>query len=87
VTVETGQPVISSGPYAAVRHPMYTAAIILYAATPVALASGWGLLPAAVLAAMIVWRLTDEEAYLAHHLSGYVDYQRRVRARLIPGVW
>jgi len=87
VTVETGQPVISSGPYASVRHPMYTAALILYVATPLALGSWWGLLPAAVLAAVIGWRLIDEEAYLARHLAGYVDYQRRVRARLVPGVW
>jgi len=87
VTVETGQPVISSGPYACVRHPMYTAAIILFAATPVALASWWGLVPAAMLAALIVWRLIDEEGYLARHLAGYTDYQQRVRARLVPGVW
>jgi protein-S-isoprenylcysteine O-methyltransferase Ste14 len=87
VTVETGQPVISNGPYAAVRHPMYTAAIILYVATPLALASWWGLVPAAVLVAVIVWRLTDEEDYLVHHLSGYVEYQSQVRARLVPGVW
>lgn len=87
VTVETGQPVISSGPYAAVRHPMYTASIILYGATPLALASWWGLVPAALLAAVIVWRLIDEEAYLAQHLAGYIDYQRKVRARLMPGVW
>src|SRR5262249_32616246 len=45
VTVEAGQPVISSGPYAIMRHPMYTAAIILFGATPVALASWWGLVP------------------------------------------
>jgi protein-S-isoprenylcysteine O-methyltransferase Ste14 len=87
VTVESGQPVISSGPYAAVRHPMYTAAIILFVATPVALASWWGLVPAAALAALIVWRLVNEEAYLARNLTGYVDYRNRVRARLIPGVW
>ena len=87
VTVETGQPVISLGPYAVMRHPMYTAAIILYVATPVALASWWGVAPAAVLAAVIVWRLIDEEAYLAKHLAGYADYQSRVRARLVPGIW
>lgn len=87
VTIEPGQPVISSGPYAAVRHPMYTAAMILYVTTPVALASWWGLVPAAALAAAIVWRLIDEETYLASHLAGYVDYQHRVRARLVPGVW
>jgi protein-S-isoprenylcysteine O-methyltransferase Ste14 len=40
-----------------------------------------------VLTAVIVWRLVDEEAYLARHLAGYVDYQRRVTARLVPGVW
>jgi protein-S-isoprenylcysteine O-methyltransferase Ste14 len=87
VTVENGQPVISSGPYAAVRHPMYTAAIILYVATPLALASWWGLAPAALLAAIIVWRLMDEETYLARHLPGYAEYRGKVRARLIPGVW
>jgi protein-S-isoprenylcysteine O-methyltransferase Ste14 len=87
VTVESGQSVISSGPYAAVRHPMYTAAIILYVATPLALASWWGLVPASLLVAVIVWRLIDEEAYLARHLAGYVDYRQRVRARLVPGVW
>src|SRR3954466_15949235 len=87
VTVETGQPVISSGPYATVRHPMYTAAIILYVATPLALAWWWGLVPAALLVGVIVWRLTDEEAYLSHNLAGYADYRRRVPARLVPGVW
>ena len=87
VTVETGQPVISSGPYAVVRHPMYTAAVILYVATPVALASWWGLVPAAVLTAVIVWRLIDEEAYLVRELAGYTDYRRKVRTRLVPGVW
>jgi protein-S-isoprenylcysteine O-methyltransferase Ste14 len=87
ITVETEQPVISSGPYAAVRHPMYSAAIVLFGATPVALASWWGLVPAAMLTATIVWRLLDEESYLAGHLPGYVDYQRNVTARLVPSVW
>lgn len=87
VTVEAGQPVISTGPYAAVRHPMYTAAIILYVATPVALASWWGLIPAAVLVAVIVWRLLDEENYLACNLPGYESYRSKVRRRLVPGVW
>jgi protein-S-isoprenylcysteine O-methyltransferase Ste14 len=87
VTVETGQPVISSGPYAVVRHPMYTAAVILYVATPIALASWWGLVPAAVLTGVIVWRLIDEETHLARNLPGYDDYRRKVRRRLVPGVW
>jgi protein-S-isoprenylcysteine O-methyltransferase Ste14 len=87
VTVEAGQPVISRGPYAVVRHPMYTAAIILYVATPVALASWWGVAPAAVLAAVIVWRLIDEEDYLARNLPGYEEYLRKVPWRLVPGAW
>jgi protein-S-isoprenylcysteine O-methyltransferase Ste14 len=87
ITVEADQPVISNGPYAVVRHPMYTAAIVLFGATPVALASWWGLVPAAVLAGAIVFRLLHEEDYLARHLTGYIDYQRRVRARLVPGLW
>jgi protein-S-isoprenylcysteine O-methyltransferase Ste14 len=87
VTVETGQPVISSGPYAVVRHPMYTAAVILYVASPVALASWWGLVPAALLTGVIVWRLIDEETHLSRNLPGYDDYRRKVRWRLVPGVW
>jgi protein-S-isoprenylcysteine O-methyltransferase Ste14 len=87
VTVEIAQPVISTGPYAVMRHPMYTAAIILFVATPVALASWLGLAPAALLAALIAWRLIGEEAYLDRHLSGYIEYRHRVRARLVPGVW
>src|ERR1041384_398117 len=62
VTVETGQPVIASGPYAAVRHPMYTAAIILYVATPLALGSWWGLVPAAVSVAGIRLCITQKNA-------------------------
>jgi protein-S-isoprenylcysteine O-methyltransferase Ste14 len=87
VTVETAQPVISTGPYAVVRHPMYTAAILLFVATPVALGSWRGLVPAAVLCGLIGWRLIDEEAYLARELPGYVEYRGKVRARLVPGVW
>jgi protein-S-isoprenylcysteine O-methyltransferase Ste14 len=66
---------------------MYTAAIILYVATPVALASWWGVAPAAVLAAVIVWRLIDEEDYLARNLPGYEEYLRKVPWRLVPGAW
>jgi protein-S-isoprenylcysteine O-methyltransferase Ste14 len=79
--------VISTGLYAIVRHPMYTAALALFLGTPLALASWWGLVPAALLLAALVWRLLDEESYLARNLPGYTDYQRRVRTRLVPGIW
>ena len=87
VTVERNQPVIATGPYALVRHPMYAAALPLFLATPPALGSWFGLIPAAIVVAAIVWRLTDEETHLVRDLAGYEDYRRKVRFRLIPGIW
>jgi protein-S-isoprenylcysteine O-methyltransferase Ste14 len=87
VKVERDQPVIATGPYALVRHPMYAAALPLFLATPPALGSWFGLIPAAFVVAAIVWRLTDEEKHLARDLAGYEDYRAKVRARLVPGVW
>jgi protein-S-isoprenylcysteine O-methyltransferase Ste14 len=87
IRVDSEQRVISSGLYAFVRHPMYTAALALLLGTPLALGSFWGLIPAALLCAAIVLRLLDEENYLAHNLPGYTDYQRTVRTRLVPGIW
>lgn len=87
VQVDSGQKVIDTGTYARVRHPMYVGAIVLFLATPPALGSWWGLVPVALLIAVIAWRLTDEEAYLSRNLPGYDDYRRKVPARLVPGVW
>ena len=87
VTVERNQPVVATGPYALVRHPMYAAALPLFLATPPALGSWFGLIPAAIVVAAIVWRLTDEETHLMRDLAGYRDYRDKVRARLVPGVW
>jgi protein-S-isoprenylcysteine O-methyltransferase Ste14 len=87
VTAEEGQPVISSGPYALVRHPMYSGGILLVVFTPLALGSWWGLVPAVLLWAAIVVRLLDEERLLRATLPGYEAYCQKVRFRLIPGVW
>lgn len=87
VKVEAGQGVVSSGPYALVRHPMYAGSLIAILATPIALGSLWALVPAILVCAVIVVRLFDEERYLAANLSGYVNYCGKVRYRLIPGVW
>lgn len=87
VTVEGNQPVISTGFYGVVRHPMYTSALLWFFGTPLALDSLWGLVPAVLLGATLVARLLDEERYLARNLPGYVDYQRKVRTHLIPGLW
>lgn len=81
------QRVISSGPYAWVRHPMYATALVMLLGIPIALGSWWGVLIVAALVPVLIWRLTDEERFLARNLPDYVAYQRRVRYRLLPLVW
>lgn len=87
IRVEAGQPVISTGPYAMIRHPLYSGALLLILFTPPALGSYWILLVLVPMVPVLIWRLIDEERFLAQNLSGYTDYCRRVRFRLIPGVW
>lgn len=79
--------VISTGPYALVRHPMYAGAIIMLLGIPIALGSWWGLLVIVAMMPALIWRLFDEEAFLARNLQGYEEYQKQVRYRLIPLVW
>jgi protein-S-isoprenylcysteine O-methyltransferase Ste14 len=87
VRVEAEQRVISTGPYARVRHPMYAGGALLLLGTPLALGSWWGLAAGVALTAVIVVRLLDEERRLAAELRGYEEYRRKVRYRLLPGVW
>ena len=87
IEVAPGQTVISTGPYAVVRHPMYASALLYLGGTPLALGSYWGLVPFAALLPFLMWRLFDEEKFLAETLPGYVEYQRKVRHRLVPGIW
>ena len=87
IEVAPGQTVISTGPYAIVRHPMYASALLYLGGTPLALGSYWGLVPFAALLPFLMWRLFDEEQFLSESLPGYVEYQRKVRHRLIPGIW
>ena len=87
VEIADDQKVVSTGPYAWVRHPMYAGAVLMLLGMPVALGSWWGV---AVLLAMLpafVWRMFDEEKLLTENLPGYAEYRQRVRFRLIPGVW
>lgn len=81
------QKVISSGPYALVRHPMYASAIIMLLGIPIALGSWWGVLALVVVSPALIWRLLDEEHFLGASLPGYASYSERVRYRLIPHVW
>lgn len=87
VEVEARQRVVSTGPYAIVRHPMYVANILIYLASPLALGSFWAFLPALLTPAVMVARILNEEKVLKEKLVGYADYLSRVRYRLIPGVW
>jgi protein-S-isoprenylcysteine O-methyltransferase Ste14 len=87
VRVEAEQPVISTGLYGTVRHPMYTGALLLTVCTPLALGSYWSLLLLMLLLPVLAWRLLNEERVLRRDLPGYADYCGRVRSRLIPFVW
>lgn len=87
IGVAENQKVISTGPYALVRHPMYASAMLYVIGIPLALGSDWGLLGAVLMASAIIWRLLDEEKFLAQNLAGYAEYQQKVRYRLLPGVW
>ena len=87
IEVAPGQTVISTGPYAVVRHPMYASALLYLGGTPLALGSYWGLVPLVAMLPFLIWRLFDEETLLAGSLPGYVEYQKKVRHRLVPGIW
>jgi protein-S-isoprenylcysteine O-methyltransferase Ste14 len=81
------QKVITSGPYALVRHPMYVGVLIMAAGVPPALGSWWGLLFGLAIVPVLMLRIIDEETMLRGELEGYDLYMRDVRYRLVPGVW
>jgi protein-S-isoprenylcysteine O-methyltransferase Ste14 len=87
IRVDEGQTVISTGPYAVVRHPMYAAALLMLLGIPIALGSWWGALVIAAVMPALAWRLLDEERLLSRDLDGYADYCRTVRWRLVPRIW
>jgi protein-S-isoprenylcysteine O-methyltransferase Ste14 len=87
IQIAEGQTVISTGPYALVRHPMYAGALVMLLALPVALGSWWGLLGVVLKLPVLIWRLLDEERFLRQNLAGYAQYQTKVRYRLLPLIW
>ncbi len=87
IEVEQGQKVISTGPYALVRHPMYLGMILLMSATPLALGSFWAFLPSLGLIPLLAIRAKDEEKLLMKELTGYREYMQKTRYRLFPGIW
>jgi protein-S-isoprenylcysteine O-methyltransferase Ste14 len=87
IDVEPGQTVVSTGPYALVRHPYYAGLLLIILASPPALGSWWGLLAFVPMTLVIAARIRFEERFLRDHLRGYVAYCRAVRYRLLPPIW
>ena len=87
IEVVAEQRVISTGPYALVRHPMYIGALVMLVGVPLALGSWWGLLAIIPMTLVLILRLLDEEKFLAKNLAGYSDYQSKVRYHLFPLIW
>ena len=87
ITVEEEQPVVSTGLYGLVRHPMYVGALIMMVGMPLALASYWALLTIIPGVLVFAARISDEEKALRQDLDGYDEYTQKVHYRLVPGVW
>jgi protein-S-isoprenylcysteine O-methyltransferase Ste14 len=87
IQAERGHRVVTTGPYALVRHPMYAGAVLFFIGVPLLLGSWYGLAAVPVVTAMLVARTLMEERMLANELPGYREYEARVRWRLVPGVW
>lgn len=87
IEIAAEQKIIDTGLYGIVRHPMYTAGVIVLVGMPLALGSWWGLVAFVPSALVLMWRIIEEEKVLIKSLAGYVDYQQRVKYRLVPFIW
>jgi len=87
IEIMEDQKVISSGPYALVRHPMYAASLVMIIGVPLALGSWLGLAVIVLTIPVLVWRILDEERLLKKDLPGYIEYAHKVRYRLVPYLW
>jgi protein-S-isoprenylcysteine O-methyltransferase Ste14 len=87
IQIAEGQTVISTGPYALVRHPMYAGGLVMWVGIPLALGSWWGLFVVLLMLPVLIWRLLDEERFLRQSLPGYAQYQTKVKYRLLPFIW
>ena len=87
IEIQQGQRVIDTGLYGVVRHPMYTAALIIYGFSPLILGSYYALIPMLFIPALLVMRILNEEKVLTNELPGYPEYMKKVSFRLIPFIW
>ena len=87
IQTERGHTVVDTGPYRLVRHPGYAGMIVFMLASALALESLWALIPAALVAVVLVIRTALEDRTLLAELPGYRQYAQQTRYRLVPGVW
>ena len=87
IEVMEGQKVVSTGLYGLVRHPMYTATILMFLAMPLVMGSWWAFLVMIPYVLAIAARIKDEEILLTKELEGYTEYKEKVRWKLIPYIW
>jgi protein-S-isoprenylcysteine O-methyltransferase Ste14 len=87
IQTERGHKVISTGPYAIVRHPLYAAALLWLVCSALMLGSWWGVAASVLLGGGLVFRTVMEDRELQRELTGYSEYADRVRYRLVPGLW
>ena len=87
VEIQDKQKVIDTGVYSVIRHPMYTAALTMFFASPVALGSYYALIPMVFFLTGIIFRIRNEEKVLCEGLDGYTNYMQRVKYKLIPFIW
>jgi protein-S-isoprenylcysteine O-methyltransferase Ste14 len=87
IEVVENQEVVTTGPYAIVRHPMYLGVLIMYLLTPIALGSWWAVPVFSLLIPIIIWRILAEEKALLRDLHGYREYCQKRRYRLLPHIW
>ncbi len=87
VEIQQGQKLVDTGVYGVVRHPMYTAVLLLYCAMPLILGSGTAFLVSLLFVPVLAARIRNEEALLDAELDGYREYKQKVRWRLVPYLW
>ncbi len=87
IQTERGHHVITTGPYASVRHPIYTGFILFFLSIPLILGSGWAFVPVVVACVVLIIRTVFEDRFLQKNLPGYKEYAQKTRYMLLPGIW
>lgn len=87
VELDRGQTVVTTGPYAIVRHPMYSGMVLSALFFPLAMGSWWTYIPVLLAVALVIWRTANEDEALHNELPGYRAYAEQTRYRLLPGLW